>query len=168
MLRKVLITLMAVAALGVGSTAMARGGGGHGGSFGGGGGHGGGFGGGGGHGGGFAGSSASHGGGFGGGAMRGGGIGHTVHGGGMVRAPMVSGRVQGFSGRTFNRNNFAFNRGFRDHRHHRFHNRNVFAFGFAGPFVADYGYYDNCWRPVRTYYGLRWAYVCGDYPYWSY
>ena len=111
MLRKMLIALIAVAALGVGSTAMARVGGG------------------------------SQGGRFGGGSMEGAGIGHTVHGGGVVGAPMVSGRVQGFSGRTFNRISFAFNRGFRDHgHHHRFHNRNVFAFGFAGPYFAEYGY----------------------------
>ena len=151
MLRKMLFALMAVAALGVCSTAMARvAGGGHGGSFGG-GGHGGGFGGGG---------RAFHSGGFGGGAMR---------GGAMVRAPMASGRVQGFSGRTFNRNNFAFNRGFRDHRHfshHRFHNRNFFAFGFADPYLAEYGY--DCWRVVHTYYGWRRVYVCGDYSNWGY
>ena len=84
----------------------------------------------------------------------------------MVRAPMANGRVQGaVSGRTFNRNNFAFNRGF---RHFRFRNRNFVAFGFAGPYFADYGYYDDCWRPVRTYYGWRSAYVCGDYSYWGY
>ena len=143
MLRKMLIALMAVAALGVGSTAMARvGGGSHGGSFGGGG----------------------HGGGFGGGSMR---------GGAMIRAPMASGRVLGFSGSTFNRNNlrnnFAFNRGFRDQRHFhhlRFHNRNFFAFGFAGPYFDNYGY--DCWRLVHTYYGWRRVYVCGDYSYWGY
>ena len=99
--------------------------------------------------------------------MRGGGMGPTYRGGRMVTAPMVSGRVQGFRERTFNRNNFAFNRGFRDHRHHRFHNRNFFAFGFAGPYFDDYGYYD-CWRLVQTRYGWRRAYVCGDYPYWGY
>jgi hypothetical protein len=143
MLRKMLIALMAVATLGAGSTAMARGG--HGGSFGGGG-----------RGGGFSGG-AFHGSGFGSGAMR---------GGGMVRAPMANGRVHGaVSGRTFNRNNFAFNRGF---RHFRFRNRNFVAFGFAGPYFADYGYYDDCWRPVRTYYGWRSAYVCGDQSYWGY
>lgn len=146
MLRKMLIALMAVVALGVGSTAMARGGGGsHGGSFAG--GHGGSFG-----------ASGGHGSSFGGGAMRGAGV---------VRAPMVSGRVQGFSGRTFNRNSFAINGGFRDHRHHhRFHNRNFFAFGFAGPYFDDYGY--DCWRLVHTYYGWRRVYVCGDYSYWGY
>jgi hypothetical protein len=153
MLRKMLIALTAVAAMGVGSTAMARGG--HGGGHGGGG------------------ISAMHGGSMGptmrGGSMgptSGGGMGPTMRRSGMVTAPMVSGRVQGFNGRTLNRNNFAFNKGFRDHRHHRFHNRNFFAFGFAGPYFDDYGY--DCWRLVQTYYGWQRVYVCGDYPNWGY
>ncbi len=150
MLRNTLIVLTAVAALGMGATAMARGGGGHGGGFGGGG-------------------AGFHGGSFGGGGMsavRGGGVAPTMRGGGMVGAPMVSGPVRGFNGGTFSRNNFAFNRGFHHHRHHRLHHNNFFAFGFAGPYFADYGY--DCWRLVHTYYGWRRVYVCGDYPYWSY
>jgi len=91
--------------------------------------------------------------------MHGGNIGPT-HGGPMAVAPMNGGHVQGFSGRTFNRN-FAFH----DHFHHRFHNRNFFAFGFGGP-IYDYAY-DSCWAWVPTYYGPQWVNVCA-YPYWNY
>ena len=149
MLRKTLITLTAIAALGVGSTAMAMHGGG------GGGGHGGGWGGGGGHGwgGGGAGFAAMH--------------GSMMHAGPMVTAPMTGGRVQGWSGRTISRNTAwgvhdHFDH-FHDHFHHRFHHRNFFAFGFGGP-INDYGY--TCWNQVPTRYGWRWVYVCGDYGYY--
>jgi hypothetical protein len=171
MIRKTLIALTAVAALGIGSTAMAahggggggggggHGGGGGGGGFGGGGGHGGGFGGGGG----FAGARGfSGGGGFAGGGWHGGNagpmmmrgsVGPVTRGGPMTTAP-VRGPVQGWNG---TRNNLAWGmRGHHDHFHHRFHNRNFFAFGFGG-----YGY-DSCW----AYNGWQWVYVCGDYGYY--
>ena len=138
MLRKTLIALIAVAALGVGSAAMARGGGGGGGG---------------------------HGGGFGGGHAGGGWGGHgmaAMHGGwsGRGMAPMRGGwggRAGAFSGRHFVGRPFARHAFF----HNRLHRRNAFFFGagFAGPW---YGY-DSCW--VWTYSG--WQYVCG-YPYWSY
>ena len=186
MLRKTLITLVSVVALGLGSAAMAAHGGGGGG--GGGGGHGGGGmggGGGGGHGGGggfgggasFGGGGGGHGGGggFGGGGFgRGGSFGGAgiaatprgsagplmMHGGnmGLATAPMTRGRVQGWSGRT------AWGRDhFHDHFHHRFHNRNFFAFGVGGP-IYDYAY-DSCWSWAPTRYGWQWVNVCGDYGY---
>jgi hypothetical protein len=71
-------------------------------------------------------------------------------------------RIQGPSGRTFTRNNFAFDRD-HDRFHHRFHHNRFFAFGFGGP-IYDYAY-DSCWTQVRTYYGWQWVNVCGDYPY---
>ena len=72
---------------------------------------------------------------------------------GMTTAA-VRGPVQGWNG---TRNNLAWGmRGHHDHFHHRFHNRNFFAFGFGG-----YGY-DSCW----AYKGWRWVYVCGDYGYY--
>jgi len=174
MLRKTLITLISVAALGFGSAAMAaHGGGGGGGGMGGGGGHGGGgggfaggMGGGGGMGaGGFAGGRGfSGGGGFGGGGWRGGGAGPMVmHGGvgpmtrGTTTAPISGGRLQGWGGRT------AWgNTRFHGHFHNRFRSRNFFAFGFGGPFY-DYAY-DSCWSWVPTRFGWQWVYVCG-YPY---
>ena len=125
MLRKTLTTLVSVAALGVGSAAM-----------------------------------AAHGGGGGGG-----GGGGMMHGGPMTAAPMtrgpmttgpITGRgVQGWNGRT------AWGGRFHDHFHHRFHNRNFFAFGFGGP-IYDYAY-DSCWSWVPTRSGWQWVYVCGDY-----
>ena len=125
MLRKTLITLTAVAALGIGSTAMAAhggggggGGGGHGGGGGGGGfgggGHGGGFGGGGGFAGarGFGGGGGFVGGGWHGGnagpmMMRSGSVGPVTRGGPMTTAP-VRGPVQGWNGP---RNNLAWKLG---------------------------------------------------------
>jgi hypothetical protein len=177
MLRKTLITLTAVAALGVGSTAMAAhgggggGGGGHGGGGGGGfggGGHGGGFGGGGGFAGarGFGGGGGFAGGGWHGGnagpmMMRGGSVGPVTRGGPMTTAP-VRGPVQGWNGP---RNNLAWGmRGHHDHFHNRFRNRNFFAFGFGGPYY-DYAY-DSCWTQVQTYYGWQWVNVCSDYGYY--
>jgi hypothetical protein len=169
MLRKTLITLTAIAALGVGSTAMAMHGGGGGGG-GGSGGHGGGFGGGGG----FAGAGHGFGGGgFAGGGwhggsagpmmMRGGSVGPVTRGGPMTTGP-IGRPVQGWNGP---RNNLAW--GMRDHHdhfhdrfHHRFHNR-FFAFGFGSP-IYDYAY--TCWSQVPTRYGWRWVYVCGDYGYY--
>jgi hypothetical protein len=131
MLRKTLIALTAVAALGMGSTAMARGGGGHGGGFGG--GHGGG-GWGGGHG-----MAAMHGGWGGGRGMA------SMHGLGGRSMAMVPMRGD-WGRRSFARNAFVHN------RFHRFHRRNAFFFGaaFAGP-------YDSCL--VWTYWG--WGNVCG-------
>jgi hypothetical protein len=150
MLRKTLITLMAFAALSIGSTAMGMHGGG------GGGGHGGGWGGDGGHG--FSGGGAGF------AAMHGSGIGSMMmHRGTMATAPMVGGRVQGWSGRTFSRSNTAWglHDHFHDRFHHRFHHRNFFAFGFGGP-IYDYAY-DSCWTQVPTRFGWRWVYVCGGY-----
>jgi hypothetical protein len=82
--------------------------------------------------------------------MRGGNIGPMTRG--PITTPMAGARVQGWNGRTAWGNNR-----FHDHFHHRFHNRNFFAFGFGGP-IYDYAY-GSCW--VQTYYG--WQYVCGDY-----
>jgi hypothetical protein len=156
MIRKTLITLTALAALGIGSTAMAgHGGGGHGG-----GGHGGG--------GGWGGGAGMHsgGGGWGGGpglsgARPGGMAPMTMRGAnampmtrGMTTAA-VRGPVQSWNGP---RNHLAWgmrDHHFHDHFHHRFHNR-FFAFGFGG-----YGY-DSCW----AYNGWQWVYVCGDYGYY--
>jgi len=149
MLRKTLITLTAIAALCVGSTAMAMHGGGGGGGWGGGN-----------HSAGIRGPSI--------GAMHGSGGGPMMmHGGPMVTAPTVRGPVQGWSGRTLSRNTAwgvhnHFDH-FHDHFHHRFHHRNFFAFGFAGP-IYDYAY-NSCWTRLPTYHGWRWVYVCGDYPY---
>jgi len=145
MLHKTFITLMAFAALGIGSTAMAMHGGG------GGGGHGGGWGGGGGHGwsGGGAGFATAH----------GAGMAPMMHAGRMVAAPMTG---------NFSRSNTALGvhdhfDHFHDRFHHRFHHRNFFAFGFGGP-IYDYAY-SSCWTQVPTRYGWRRVYVCGDYGY---
>jgi len=139
MLRKTLITLTAVAALGVGSAAMAHGGGGGGdvASFGGRGGWGGGA------------------------AMRGAMMGHPVMMRGvimlgtrsaMVTAPMTGGRVAwGWHDHHFHDHFF----------HHRFHNR-FLAFGFGVPYYYDYGY-SSCWTRVWTQHGWQWLYACGDY-----
>jgi hypothetical protein len=165
MLRKTLVALTAIAALGLGSAAMAAHGGGGGGGHGGGGGGGGGF------------AGAAHGfgaggGGFAGGGwhggsagpmmMRGGSVGPVTRGGPMTTAPMAGGRTQGWNGRSFSRNNFAFDRN-HDRFHHRFRNNRFFAFGFGGP-IYDYAY-DSCWAQVPTYYGWQWVNVCGDYAY---
>jgi hypothetical protein len=126
MLRKTFITLSAIAALGVSSTAMARSGGG-GGSFGGGGGS---FGGGGGLGGGSASvhTFAGGGGGWGGGGPGGGGFAAMhgsapmmMHGGPMTtaptaRGPMTTGPIRGWNGRTAWGNN---------HFHNSFHNNST-------------------------------------------
>ena len=139
MLRKMLIGLATVAAIGIAAVPMdasARGGGGHGG------------------GGGFHGGGAS---------FRGGGAG--FHGGlatggrfsggfGATRFAAVPGRT-GFSGIS--------GRGF----HHRHHFRNFAFFGIGVPYAyADYYPYDDyCYERVRvrTYHGWRWrhVYVCG-------
>lgn len=50
----------------------------------------------------------------------------------MTRGPMTTGPIQGWNGRT------AWGH-FHDHFHHRFHHRNFFAFGFGGP-IYDYAY----------------------------
>jgi hypothetical protein len=107
MLRKTLITVTAISALCVGSTAMAA----HmvgGGTM-------------------NAGRAPT--------TMNGGGnMGSTMRGGPMTTAPMtrgssmtMGGGVQGWNGRT------AWGH-FHDHFHHRFHHRHFFAFGFGGPF----------------------------------
>ena len=84
--------------------------------------------------------------------MQGGNMG-PIRGGPMATAPMIGGRVQGWSGRTAWGNNH-----FHDHFHNRFRNRNFFAFGFGGP-IYDYAY-SSCWAQVD----LLWlAYVCGDH-----
>lgn len=136
MLRKTLVTLTAVVVLGVGSAAMARGGGG---------GWGGGWG--------------------GGGGWRGGGGwgGASMHGMGMgVGHPMAAARGMTFGSRNFGPNRFAWSHEhFHDFRfHHRFRNR-FFAFGFDGPYLYDYAY-GSCWTQIPTRYGWHWAYVCGD------
>jgi hypothetical protein len=172
MLRKTFITLSAIAALGVSSTAMARSGGG-GGSFGGGGGLGGG-------------SASVHtfaggggGGGWGGGGPGGGGFAAMhgsapmmMHGGPMTtaptaRGPMTTGPIRGWNGRTaWGNNHFhnSFHNSFHNNFHNRFHNPDFFAFGFGGP-IYDYAY-DSCWAQVPTYNGWQWAYVCGNYGYY--
>jgi hypothetical protein len=149
MLRKTLITLVSVGALGFGSTAMAMhgGGGGHGGGWGGGARSFGGAG--------FAGPR----GGMGPMMMHGASMGPMTHAAPMNRAPMLGGRVQGWNGRT------AWGHDqFHDRFHHRFHNRNSFAVGFGGP-IYDYAY-GSCWSWVPTPYGWRSVYVCGDYGYY--
>jgi hypothetical protein len=146
MLRKILIATTAIAAMCVGSAALAMhggSGGGHVGSLGGGGGgwHGGG------------GMAAVHGGGVGPMMMHGGaGIGRAV------TAPMVNGRDRGWNGNNVSRNSFAWARS-HNHFHDHFHHHRSFAYGFGGPYY-DSGY-DSCW----TYDGPQWVYVCGDYPY---
>jgi len=81
-----------------------------------------------------------------------------MHGGnmGQIRGgPMTAGRVQGWNGPR----NFAW--GMHNHHdHHRFHNRNFFAFGFGGPI---YDYAGSCWSWVPTRSGWQYSYVCGDY-----
>ena len=153
MLRKTLVALVSVAALGLGSAAMAAHGGGGGGGHGGGGGGGPGFGGGSFGGVGRAGVAAMPGGSAGPMMMHGGNMGQIR--GGPTAAP-IAGRVQGWNGP---RNNFA---GMHNHHdHHRFHNRNFLALGFGGP-IYDYAY-GSCWAQVPTRYGWHWVYVCGDY-----
>ena len=163
MLRKMLIGLATITAIGIASVPMdasARGGGG-------GGGHGGGGGGGGFHGGG---GGGFHGGGGGGFHSGGGGGFHSgasaFHGGGFAaRGPSTGGlgatRVAAMPGRT----GFAgmSGRGFHHHHHHHF--RHFVSFGIGLPYgYADYPYGD-CYDVVRvrTYHGWRWrrVYVCG-------
>jgi hypothetical protein len=91
--------------------------------------------------------------------MRGGNMG-PIRGGPMTtapitRGPMTTGPIQGWNGHT------AWGNRFHDHFHHRFRNRNFFAFGFGGP-IYDYAY-NSCWAQVPTRYGWQWVYVCGDY-----
>jgi hypothetical protein len=114
-LRKALITITAVAAMCLGSTAMAAAhGGGHAGGF-----------------------AGGHVGGFGGAGIVAG------HGGGAAfapraAAPIVNGRVQDRSGNSFVRKTFAWGHG-RDHFHHRH-----FGYGFGGPYYDCGGpYYEH-------------------------
>jgi hypothetical protein len=177
MMRKTIIALFALAAVGLAqpTVASARGGGG-----GGGGGHGGG---GGGHGGGFGGGGF-HGGGFGGGGFRGGGFGGggfrsaAIGGGGFRSAAIGSG---GFRSGAFTTHGFrgaGFPQGFRHHGQ-RFA-FGAFALGVGYPYAYyddyypyyDYAYddayygYGGCYlvhRRVHTRYGwrIRPVQVCG-------
>ena len=162
MLRKTLMTLTAIAVLGVGSAAMARGPGGGGGGGGHGGGGGGGFGGGGHIG--FAGGGgwgAGQVGGWGGRASMRGTMGPMMmRASPMVTTPMV-GRRSAMVATPMPGGRVAW--GWHDHHfhdhffHHRFHNR-FFAFGFGVPYYDDYGY-DSCWSRVWTHHGWRLLYV---------
>jgi len=158
MLRKTLIALTAVGALGVSSAAIAAQGG-HGGGPGGG-----------------------HGGG------PGGGHGATMHGGGggwgggaRMGSSIAGGRVGGWGGSRFaSQHTFTHSRtgfatvgthrtAFFPHRfhHNRFRNAAFIGIGFGAGF---YGGYDSCWRLVPTYWGgWQRVWVCDyDYPYWGY
>ncbi|SRR6266496_819045 len=180
MLRKTLIALTAVGALGVSSAAIAAGqgqgagGGGGGGaspSFSGGGGGGGG-------------ASPSFSGGGRGGGGRGGmaampsGAGPSGHLNASPRGPSnfstrsnfisprgnLSTQSNTWSGKnTWKGANWD---GGRRH-HHRFRNSAFIGVGFGAGF---YGGYDSCWRLVPTYWGgWRRVWVCDyDYPYWGY
>jgi hypothetical protein len=156
MVRKTIIALMALAAVGFATPAgvFARGGGG---------GHGGG-------GGGFHGG----GGGFGGG-MHTGGVGGMRFSGapaggmrfaGVPGGGMSAGRSVFAPGgnRFVGRQAFTpqFHRSFAFRHHHRFHRFHSFAF-IGAPFA--YAAYDGCWRKVWTPYGWRWADTCNDYGY---
>jgi hypothetical protein len=120
---------------------------------------------------------AFHGGGGGhgmGGGMGGGGWG-GMHSMGAMSHPMGGGTGPHWSGGIgphwsgggWHRANFS-QFAFRDGFHHGFfhHRFNRFAFFFGAPYY-DYGdaYYDDCWRRVRTHYGLQVVNVCGDYGY---
>ena len=142
MLRKTLVTLISVAALGAGSTAVAA------------------------H---MSGGGRANIGGGGGMSMAHGPVGGPGPGGMTTfnrAAPMINGPafsrapINGPIGRPGG--NWAFNNWHHDHFHHRFHNRKFFAFGFGGP-IYDYAAYSSCWSRVPTRYGWHWVYVCGDY-----
>jgi hypothetical protein len=150
MLRKMLIGLATITAIGIASVPMhasARGGGG-GGHGGGGGFHGGG-------GGGFHGGGAAF---HGGGAAFHGGLatgGQFSGGFGATRFAAMPGRT-GFGGMS--------GRGFH-HHHHHFRNFALFGIGVPYAYADYYPYYDDCYDlvRVRTYHGWRWrhVYVCG-------
>ncbi len=149
MLRKTLVALSAVAALGVSSTAMAAQGHGH--SSGGGGG--------------MAGAHVSSGGGGGGGVGMGAvrSSGPMVQGAGPVGRTVTTNRTNFSTGPNRFSPNTTFTTGSIRH-HHRFHHRNAFFFGVG--FAGAYGY-DSCWRWVPTNWGWQRVWVC-DYPYWGY
>ena len=141
MLRRTLITLTAIATLGVGVTA------GHAGGVAGGGGLGG------------AGIATMPGGGAGPGSM-----GPMTRGGPMTTTPMAGGR--GWNGRSFSRNNVAWAHD-RFHRHNFF----AFGVGGpivvdpnlqAQPEQRRYpnAAHDTCWAQFATFYGWEWFYVC--------
>ena len=102
--------------------------------------------------------------------MHAGGMGAGMAGGGMAGGPRFSGMSGGprFGGNSFASANlarpgfstrssrFAF-RGRDGFRHH--HRFDRFAF-FGAPYA--YAGYDDCWRRLRTPYGLQWVNVCGD------
>ncbi len=150
MLRKTLVALSAVAALGVSSTAMAAQGHGH--SSGGGSG--------------MAGAHVSSGGGGGGGV----GMGAVRSSGPMVQGAGPVGRTVTTNRTNFSTgpNRFSPNTTFTTStfRHHRFHHRNAFFFGvgFAGPvFVGD-----SCWQLVWTRWGWQRVWVCDPSWGWGY
>ena len=138
MLRKTLITLTAIATLGVGAT------GGH------------------------AGGVASGGGGIatmqGGGAGPG-SMGPMTRGGPMTTAPMAGGR--GWNGRSFSRNNLAWGANDRFHRHN-FSVFGVGGPIVVGPDLQAQpeqrsypnAAHDTCWAQFETFYGWQWFYVC--------
>ncbi len=147
MLRKMVIGLATIAAIGIASVPMyaaARGGGGHGG---GGGSHGGG------------GGSHGGGGGFHGGAAAFHGGAAAFHGGMATGGGFAGSRFAAMPGRT----GFSGVSGRSFHNRHHF--RNFALFGIGGSYAyADYPY-DDCYDlvRVRTHYGWRWrrVYVCG-------
>jgi hypothetical protein len=105
-----------------------------------------------------------------GGGMAGGAAhfsGGGAHFGAISGGSQFSGRSfvggRSFAGTRFARAGFSprFSR-FAFHDRRFFHHR---RFAFIG---APYAYanYDDCWRRVRTSYGLRWANVCSAYGYY--
>jgi hypothetical protein len=77
------------------------------------------------------------------------------------RAAVGTARVGGWNGARWNGANWnhgAFRHGRFVHRHGR-----VFFVG-GGPWWV--GGYDSCWQWVATPWGLRQAWVCGDYGYY--
>ena len=130
----------------------------------------------------------ARGGGGGGGGARGGGMGGGMHaggvgggmpgggahfsGGGAHFGAMSSGAAVGggsfVGGRSFAGARFA-QPGFSPrvsrfafHDRRFFHHRRIAFIG--APYV--YANYDDCWRRVRTPYGLRWTNVCSAYGYY--
>ena len=152
-MRKTLIAVAAVAALGVNSTAMAR----HGGGGGGGAVH----------------SMGGGGWGGGGGGVRSMGV-HSmgVHsmGGRGFGATMGGPRTMGHIGRTGAVGTWSGSNWTGHHHHHHFNRfgRNAAFIGVGFGLGTGFGYYDSCWRLVPTYWG-GWTrvWVCG-YPYWGY
>ena len=87
-----------------------------------------------------------------------------AHFSGMSRGMHVSsGRFAAapFAHRGISHARFAF----RDHDHFGRHHHRFHRFAFFGAPYYSYASYDDCWRRVRTPYGLQWSNVCGDYGY---